>query len=100
MRTMQIFRSPSQIIFEVAEPDHRPMISQAVRGQTFLHNGAVCMLSEVSGYQALKDFKRFKECSEALDKAIWVVNLQTGRTFVVNDGPIEWVKVTMTVEGQ
>lgn len=108
-RQLAVFKKPSDIIFKAArtEPDEVFTIRDAQRGNTFLHRGAVCMMTEVSAFQALigsallpsnmsKDRVR-----DFLKESTFITNLQTGRTFAVKlDDKIEWIKVTMTVESE
>lgn len=108
-RELMVFKNPSDIIFKAARPEPEEVftIRDAGRGNTFLHRGAVCMLTEVSAYQALNvsDLVPTKlaraRVEEFLKDSTFVVNLQTGRTFAVKlDDEIEWIKVTMTVESE
>lgn len=102
-----VFKKPSSIIFTVAPANKAPVytVKDAQRGNTFLHKGAVCMLTEVSAYQALAEAnmnQAVQSCiRNLLSDSVFIVNLQTGRTFSVKpDDEIEWIKVTMSVEGQ
>lgn len=106
-RELAVFRKPSDIIFKVEPTKADPVIrvSAAKRGNTFLHRGAVCMLTEVSAFQALNAqpvlFTQVarERIEELLKEAIFITNLQTGRTYAVKpDDEIEWIRVTMTVE--
>jgi len=112
MAELATFKSPSTIEFEVKKPKRfaKPRLKDAKRGETFLwqadhgrHAAAICMLTCVSAYRALVDAAVLpsvhKDVAEALNDAIWITNLQTGRTFAVQDCEIEYVKVKMTVEG-
>lgn len=107
-REIAVFKNPSDIIFKTAPNKDVEVftIRDAQRGNTFLHRGAVCMLTEVSAYQALELADAITPAAkdrikDVLKRAQFVVNLQTGRTFAVKlDDEIEWIKVTMTVESE
>jgi hypothetical protein len=112
MAELATFKSPSKIEFVVNTPKRlkKPRLKDAKRGETFLwqadhgrHDPAICMLTSVSAYRALVDAGVLsaihKDVAELLSDAIWITNLQTGRTFVVQDCEIEYVKVKMIVEG-
>lgn len=112
MAELATFKSPSKIEFVVNTPQKfkKPRLKDAKRGETFLwqaehgrHDPAVCMLTTVSAYRALVDASVLpsihKDMAEVLGDAIWITNLQTGRTFAVQDCEIEYVKVKMIVEG-
>lgn len=106
-REIAVFKKPSSIIFTVAPANKAPVytVKDAQRGNTFLHKGAVCMLTEVSAYRALEEANMSQTAQSCfrtlLSDSIFIVNLQTGRTFAVRaDDEIEWIKVTMSVEGQ
>lgn len=104
------FKSPSKAEFVLKVPirQAKPRLSQAKRGDTFLWQGAhlrndkaICMLTTVSAYQyAIKQTQAHQNIlKKAQDSGIWIVNLQTGRTFVAEDCEIEFVKLTIHVEG-
>lgn len=104
-----VFKSPSQIIFKVRPTEPTPIVTvaEAKRGYTFLHRDAICMLTEVSAYQALNEQPRLltqvarDRFEELLKDSIFITNLQTGRTYAVRPtDEIKWIKVTMTVEGK
>ena len=105
-REIAVFKNPSDIIFKTDSPKVPVVtVAHANRGNTFLHKGAVCMLTEVSAYQALNAqpvliTKTARErVEELLKEGIFITNLQTGRTFAVkHDDEIEWIRVTMTIE--
>lgn len=106
-RELAVFTKPSDIIFKAEPTKADPVITVAAakRGNTFLHRGAICMLSEVSAYQALNAHDLSLTATSRLwveillKEGIFITNLQTGRTFAVKpDDEIEWVRVTMTVE--
>lgn len=108
-RELAVFKKASDIIFKVEPTKADPIITvaEAKRGNTFLHRGAICMLSEVSAYQALEAQPSLlsqvarDRIEELLKDSIFITNLQTGRTFAVrHTDEIEWIKVTMTVEGK
>ncbi|QHJ81338.1 MAG: hypothetical protein [Bacteriophage sp.] len=108
-RKLMVFKKPSNIIFKAARPEPEEVftIRDAKRGNTFLHRGAVCMLSEVSAYRIFNNeprvisFKEQEALEDILRNGIFITNLQTGRTFAVkHDDEIEWSKVTMTVESE
>lgn len=108
-RELVVFKSPSDIIFKTApkEPEEIFTVRDAKRGNTFLHRGAVSMLTEVSAYQALNvsDLVVTRVARDRIEdflkESTFITNLQTGRTFSVKlDDEIEWIKVTMTVESK
>lgn len=103
MTQIKTFKSPSKILFKVAAVDTTtPKLEDTKRGETFLLNGAVCMRADVSPFQAIKDIeaKIYNLVRDEFIAAIWVTNLQTGRTFVAcGNQDIEYVKVTMTLVG-
>jgi len=102
------FASPSKIIFTLAKDGKKSVftLADAERGDTFMFKDAICMLSEVSAYQALEGVGNNYitqtakiRIKELLDQTIFVTNLQTGRTFAaISSEEIQWIKVTMTVE--
>lgn len=101
------FVSPSKIIFTLSKDKKVKTftVKDAQRGDTFLHKDSICMLSEVSAYQALHSSNITDEDKDSIKiilcAAIFVTNLQTGRTFAVKpDDEIQWIKVTMTVESE
>lgn len=104
------FKSPSKAEFVLKVPSRqaKPRLSHAKRGDTFLwqaahgrHDAAVCMLTTVSAYQyAIKQSQAHQNVlKKAQDSGIWIINLQTGRTFTAEDCEIEFVKLTIHVEG-
>lgn len=98
-RAIKTFKSPSSITFALGESEYDgPMISHAERGQTFLRDGAICVRVDVSNYQGESDDS--KRCKDIEPKAgrYWIHNLQTGRVWSSEDKPIEWIKITMTVD--
>lgn len=107
-REIAVFKKPSDIIFKTEPTKMTEIVTvkQAKRGNTFLHRGAICMLSEVSAYQIFQGVDELTITKGAknlisvmLGQGIFVTNLQTGRTFAVKpDDEIEWIRVTMTVE--
>jgi hypothetical protein len=76
------------------------MISDAKRGETFLREGAICVRVDVSDYQG--EHSGQQRCEDLKPKAgrYWIHNLQTGRVWASEDKPIEWVKITMTVDSK
>lgn len=104
------FKSPSKIIFTLDKDDKKSIftLADAKRGDTFMFKDAICMLSEVSAYQALENVEKNhitqtakNRIQELLDQSIFVTNLQNGRTFAaISSDEIEWIKVTMTVESE
>lgn len=103
MTEIMTFKKPSTIQFKLkkAEPK-QAMLSQAQRGVTFLREGAICMRVDVSAYQGLKDLRLelSRAVKELHDNGLWIINLQTGRVFVSEDMPVEWIKLTVDVAGE
>lgn len=110
MTELATFKSPSKIQFSVVarKPDAKPRLSETKRGETFLWAGAhglnapaICMRTTVSAYQYVQEqpTRHHAILNRAAEYGIWIVNLQTGRTFVAIDCDIEYVKVRMEVEG-
>lgn len=110
MSQIATFKSPSKAEFVLKVPSRqaKPRLSQAKRGDTFLWRGAhlrndaaICMLTTVSAYQyAIKQSQGHQAVlAKAQSQGIWITNLQTGRTFVAEDCEIEFVKLTIHVEG-
>lgn len=109
MAQIAVFKSPSKIQFDVKpKAVKRPLLSETKRGETFLWQGAnkrvdpaVCMRADVSAHQVLTNYdpSSCKGIERSMSDAIWITNLQTGRTFVAVDCEIEYIKVKMTVEG-
>lgn len=101
------FVSPSKIIFNLVKDKKVQTftVEHAQRGDTFLYKDSICMLTTVSAYPALcssniTDAAKDR-VKDVLNEAIFVTNLQTGRTFAVKpDDEIQWIKVTMTVESE
>lgn len=111
MHTLATFKSPSKIQFSVvppSKPEAKPRLKDTKRGETFLWAGehgynspAICMRTTVSAYQyAIRQTKAHQGILQrACDHGIFIVNLQTGRTLAAIDCDIEFVKLTMHVEG-
>lgn len=100
MASIKTFKEPSSINF-VAEESLKFFLKDAKRGSTFLCDGAICMLSNLSAHQAVKDLSpEMRELiANSINKFLWVINLQTGRTYTrAPDTVIEFVKITMTVD--
>lgn len=104
MTAIKKFVKPSSIQFQTkVKPEAKyPMLSQAARGITFMREGAICMRVDVSAYQAIKDLKgdAYSKIKNTIDTQLWIINLQTGRVFVSQDVPVEWIKLTVDVEGE
>jgi len=104
MDKIRVYAKPSAITFKIgAGKDNRPTLDETSLGVTFRRDGAICMRVETSGYQAIKNM--LPEISEgvkkALNEAVWIINLQTGRVFVADKSDrIEYVKVVMTLDGE
>lgn len=103
------FASPSKIIFTLDKDSTKSIftLADAKRGDTFLFKDAICMLTEVSAFQALCiqpamiTERAMDKVQELLKAGIFITNLQTGHTFAgKGDEEIQWVKVTMTVESE
>lgn len=61
------------------------------------------MRVDVSAYQAIKNLttEEAETVKDILvDRLLWVINLQTGRVFVSEDKPIDWIKLTVDVDGE
>lgn len=104
MKQIAVFKSPSQIKFSiaVAPEDQQPMLSHTKRGVPFLREGAICMRVDVSAHRALQEIssKKAEETKHLLDDRLWIINLQTGRVFISQDMPVEWIKLNVSVEGR
>lgn len=111
MAKLATFKNPSKIKFSIQRPERarKPRLTDAKRGDTFLwqadhgrHEPAVCMLTEVSAYQALiasgATNEQHVEVGKLLKGVIWIVNLQTGRTFAARDCEIEFVTIKAEVD--
>lgn len=110
MVSLATFKSPSAIDFQVSLPAKlkRPRLKDTKRGDVFLwqadhgrHDAAICMRTTVSAYQyAIKQSQGHQAVlAKAQSEGIWIINLQTGRTFVSNDCEIDYVKIKVVVEG-
>ena len=95
------FVKPSKIIFKEAEPaPKQATIADTRTGDTFLHQDTVFMRTEVSPFQAIKRLANdnHRSIRESFDNVTWVINLQTGRTYILPaDAEIEHIQVTMSV---
>lgn len=111
MAQIATFKKASAIEFDVKMPIRKtkPRLKDAKLGSTFLwqashgrHDAAICMRTEVSAYQSLLEHctaNQHADLSMVLKDAIFITNLQTGRTFAAVDCDIEYVKLKVTVEG-
>lgn len=104
MTAIKKFTKPSSIQFrtKVEDKGPLPMLAQTKRGVTFLREGAICMRVDVSPYQAIKDMpaELYNLIQGVTDNHLWIINLQTGRVFISEDMPVEWIKLTVDVEGE
>jgi len=99
------FKCPSQLNVKIGVPSQaQPRISDTKRGVIFLREGALCMRVHVGAYRLtrglpIEDVNEITEAIEGED-ALWIINLQTGRVFVSTDMVIEYVKATVTLDGE
>lgn len=102
MTEIMTFKKPSSIQFRLKSEPSKAMLSQAKRGDTFLREGAICMRTDISAYQGLKELPLAlsRSIKELHDNGLWILNLQTGRVFISENVPVEWIKLTVDVAGE
>jgi hypothetical protein len=105
MSQLRKYKSPSTIKFVIEDNGaYKPRLSDTKRGTTFIMDGgAICMRTDVSGYQAVKDcFSDVRDLAmKTLGDGVFVTNLQSGRTYAVAGDPeVEYVRITMTLDGE
>jgi hypothetical protein len=101
MRSIAVFKNPSKLKVVLSKPVsvQVPMLSQAKRGELFLRNGAVCMRVDVGLYELESRCPPVVKVADN-DQRFAVINLQTGRVWFSADQEVEFIKATLTVDGE
>jgi len=101
MRSIAVFKNPSKLKVVLSKPVsvQVPMLSQAKRGELFLRNGAVCMRVDVGLYELGSRCPPVVKVADN-DQRFAVINLQTGRVWFSADQEVEFIKATLTVDGE